>query len=169
MVGIGYRAPVRDNTSWMYFPQPEVPFYRVTNFAKYSAANVPDADTGKYSSFMTETAYSPQFPIPRTGLEERVEEGLRAAGVLAGRPPVASIHTEDIEYAYPLPSRGRDAALAVLHPWLMERDVFSRGRFGAWLYELGNMDHAVKMGIDAAATVIGGGDEALWGSSQRRR
>jgi UDP-galactopyranose mutase len=169
MVGVGYRAPLGDVKSWMYFPQPEVPFYRVTNFAKYSASHVPDADTGRYSSFMTETAYSPQLPIPRTGLEERVEKGLRSGGVVTGRPPVASIHTEDIEYAYPLPTRGRDAALAVLQPWLMERDVLSRGRFGAWLYELGNMDHAVKMGTDAAATLLGEGDETLWGTLQRRR
>ena len=162
MVGVGYEAPLADAKSWMYFPQPEVPFYRATNFAKYAAANVPEADTGRYCSYMTETAYSEHKPERRDGLEERVEVGLRAAGVVAGRPAVASIHVEEIEYAYPVPTTGRNEALAQIQPWLMERAIYSRGRFGAWRYELGNMDHAVKMGIDTARRLATGAEEELW-------
>jgi hypothetical protein len=154
MVGVGYETPLADEKCWMYFPQNHAPFYRATNFAKYSPANVPDTDVSRYCAYMTETSYSPEKPEPREGLEERVEQGLRAAGVVAGRPPVASIHVEDIEYAYPVPTRGRDAALAVIQPWLEERSIFSRGRFGAWKYEIGNMDHAVKMGVDAARRLV---------------
>jgi hypothetical protein len=154
MVGVGYEAPLEPSKSWMYFPQPDVPFYRVTNFAKYSAANVPGGDTTRYSSFMTETSYSRSVAEPGSGLEERVQEGLRSAGVVSGSPAVVSVHTEQIEYAYPVPTRDRDAALAVIQPWLTERDVLSRGRFGTWLYELGNMDHAVKMGVDTARHLI---------------
>ena len=36
MVGVGYEAPLADEKSWMYFPQADAPFYRATNFAKYS-------------------------------------------------------------------------------------------------------------------------------------
>ncbi len=150
MVGVGYEAPLADEKSWMYFPAPEVPFYRATNFAKYAPANVPGADTGRFCSYMTETAYSPQRPVPREGLEERVESALRGSGVITGRPAVASLHLEDIPYAYPVPTLRRDEALAVIQPWLRERGILSRGRFGTWRYEIGNMDHAVKMGIDAA-------------------
>jgi protoporphyrinogen oxidase len=163
MVGVGYEAPVADDKSWMYFPEPTTPFYRATNFAKYAAANVPDGDTSRYCAYMTETSYSDQKPEPRTGLEERVEAGLRAAGVIAGRPQVASVHVEDIEYAYPVPTLGRDDALAVIQPWLMDHRIMSRGRFGSWRYEIGNMDHAVKMGIDAARRVLTGANEELWG------
>ena len=162
MVGVGYEAPLADDKSWMYFPQPTTPFYRATNFAKYAAANVPDGDTARYCSYMTETSYSDQKPEPRGGIEERVEAGLRAAGVIAGRPPVASVHVEDIDYAYPVPTLERDDALAVIQPWLMERRILSRGRFGAWRYEIGNMDHAVKMGIDAARLAVTGAAEELW-------
>ena len=41
MVGVGYEAPLADDKSWMYFPQDHAPFYRATNFAKYSPENVP--------------------------------------------------------------------------------------------------------------------------------
>ncbi|MHB8656605.1 MAG: protoporphyrinogen/coproporphyrinogen oxidase [Solirubrobacteraceae bacterium] len=162
MVGVGYEAPLRDQKSWMYFPDPGVPFYRATNFAKYAAANVPGADTGRYCSYMTETAFSEHKPLARTGLEEHVEAGLRAAGVIDGRPELATMHVERIDYAYPVPTLGRDPALAVIQPWLMDRGICSRGRFGAWRYEAGNMDHAVKMGIDAARRLITGSAEELW-------
>jgi hypothetical protein len=44
----------------------------------------------------------------------------------------------------------------------MEHGIYSRGRFGAWRYEMGNMDHAVKMGIDAARHIVTGDTEELW-------
>jgi protoporphyrinogen oxidase len=162
MVGVGYEAPLADAKSWMYFPAEDVPFYRATNFAKYAAANVPGGETTRYCSYMTETAYSPDKPTVREGLEDRVEAALRDAGVIDGRPPVASLHLEDIPYAYPVPTVGRDEALAVIQPWLMAQEIYSRGRFGAWRYEAGNMDHAVKMGIDAARHLIAGEAEELW-------
>ena len=162
MVGVGYETPLADEKCWMYFPQQNTPFYRATNFAKYAHANVPDADVARYSAYMTETSYSDAKAEPREGLEERVEEGLRAAGVVSGSPRVASLHLEDIPYAYPVPTLERDAALGVIQPWLMDRNIYSRGRFGSWRYEIGNMDHAVKMGIDAARRVVAGDDEELW-------
>ena len=162
MVGVGYEAPLNDTKSWMYFPQDHAPFYRATNFAKYSPENVPSGDVARYCGYMTETSYSPEKPEPREGLEERVEAGLRASGVVAGRPPVASIHVEDIPYAYPVPTLERDASLDVIQPWLEGHDMYSRGRFGSWRYEIGNMDHAVKMGIDVARRLVLDEPEELW-------
>lgn len=161
MVGVGYEAPSKSEKSWMYFPDRGVPFYRVTNFAKYAAANVPGADPARYCSYMTETAFSKDSPVSRSGLEEGVEAGLRSVGLVYGRPPVASIHVEEIEYAYPIPTLDRDAALQTIQPWLMEHGIFSRGRFGSWRYELGNMDHAVKMGVDVARALVTGAPEEL--------
>jgi UDP-galactopyranose mutase len=162
MVGIGYEKRLEDDMSWTYFPQDHCPFYRSTNFAKYSPANVPDSDTARYSAYMTETSYSGYKPTPRQGLEDEVEKGLRAAGVVEGEPEVASMHLEDIPYAYPVPTVKRNAALETIHPWLMDNGIYSRGRFGSWRYEIGNMDHAVKMGIDIARFVTKGTPEELW-------
>lgn len=161
MVGVGYEQPLSDDKSWMYYPGADVPFYRATNFAKYAAANVPDSDVGRYCSYMTETAYSPHKRIDRSGLEDAVERGLRTSGTVEGTPRVASIHVEDIDYAYPVPTTGRDAALALIQPWLTDQGIYSRGRFGSWRYEHGNMDHAMKMGIDVAGKVVAGTPETL--------
>jgi protoporphyrinogen oxidase len=163
MVGIGYKVPLKDDKSWMYFPQENVPFYRATNFAKYSPNNVPDGDTSRYSSYMTEVSYSRYKHETEEGLAERVEKGLRATGVVEGKQTIASIHVEDLGYAYPIPTLKRDEALGTIHPWLMRNNIYSRGRFGAWKYEIGNMDHAVKMGTDVARLLVEKAPEEVWG------
>ena len=164
VVGVGVEAPLRDEKCWMYFPDPEVPFYRATNFAKYSPANVPHGDVGRYTSYMTEISYSPYRPLDRHRLEERVVASLVAAGLVEADASLASLHVIDAPYAYPLPTLGRDRALATIQPWLTEQRIYSRGRFGSWRYELGNMDHAVKMGIDVARLLAEGRPEEVWGA-----
>jgi len=164
MVGLGYETPATDDRSWFYFPEPDVPFYRATNFAKYSPANVPEGRTDRYSAWMTEIASSPWRP--RRGTDDElvrdVDASLRRAGLVPTDAPIASAHIEHIERAYPVPTVGRDAALAVIQPWLVAHDIHSRGRFGAWRYELGNMDHAVKMGVDVARLLVRGTPEEAW-------
>jgi protoporphyrinogen oxidase len=162
IVGIGYEAPLKDDKSWMYFPQDTAPFYRATNFAKYSPANVPNGDTARYCAYMTETSYSRYKRETRENLEERVESGLRASGVIEGRPQVVSTHVIDVDYAYPVPTLRRDSALEIIQPWLSNHDIYSRGRFGSWRYETGNMDHAVKMGVDVARLIVANTPEELW-------
>ncbi|MGH2786377.1 MAG: protoporphyrinogen/coproporphyrinogen oxidase [Actinomycetota bacterium] len=161
-VGIGFETPLKDDKSWLYFPQDNTNFYRATNFAKYSPANVPGGDTSRYCAYMTEVSYSHYKQEPRAGLEERVERGLHAAGVVEGRPAVASVHVIDSDYAYPVPTLKRDPALAIVQPWLMGNDIYSRGRFGSWKYEIGNMDHSVKMGSDVARRIVTGAEEEIW-------
>lgn len=162
MVGLGYDEPVVDDRSWLYFPEPDVPFYRATNFAKYAPANVPGSRTDRFSSWMTEVASSPWRPQERDGLVGRVDESLRRVGLVSNEATVASAHVEHIDYAYPVPTLQRDAALAVIQPWLMNHDIYARGRFGAWRYELGNMDHGVKMGVDVARLLVSGTPEVAW-------
>jgi predicted ABC-type sugar transport system permease subunit len=62
-----------------------------------------------------------------------------------------------------VPTLERDASLEVIQPWLEGYDMYSRGRFGSWRYEIGNMDHAVKMGIDVARRLVRGDRESLMG------
>ncbi len=163
VVGIGYEQPLADDRSWFYFPDQDVPFYRVTNFAKYAAANVPGSRIDRYSAYLTETSYSVHKPVDRGSIVEQVEQGLRRSGLVDGQPRVVSTHLRDLPVAYPVPTRDRDDALAVVQPWLMARNIYSRGRFGSWRYEIGNMDHAVKMGIDIARHLTSGAPEPVFG------
>jgi protoporphyrinogen oxidase len=162
VVGVGYERPLADDRSWLYFPDESVPFYRVTNFAKYAAANVPGGETTRFRSYLTETSYSEFRPLPDKELVRRVPAALTEVGLVDESATVASVHEVDVPYAYPIPTLDRDAALTALQPWLMERSIYSRGRFGSWRYEIGNMDHAVKMGIDVARHLLQGHPEELW-------
>jgi UDP-galactopyranose mutase len=70
------------------------------------------------------------------------------------RRDIVDTHLIARDYSYPTPSLERDAALATLHPWLESRDIHSRGRFGAWRYEVGNMDHSVAQGVEWVNRVV---------------
>jgi UDP-galactopyranose mutase len=51
----------------------------------------------------------------------------------------------------------------VLQPWLEARDVYSRGRFGGWKYEVANMDHSVMQGVEWAERMVLGREERTYG------
>jgi hypothetical protein len=53
-----------------------------------------------------------------------------------------------LEHGYPAPALGRDEALSQILPALEARDVYSRGRFGAWKYEVSNQDHSFAQGVE---------------------
>ena len=146
--------------SWIYFPEPELPFYRVTVFSNYSPYNVPDPD--RTWSLMCEvgagreTAFSPQAVV------DGVLEGCRAAELVPpGIEPVSRWHRH-VPYAYPAPFVGRDELLRPVHEALHSLGIRSRGRFGAWKYEVGNQDHSLMQGVEAVDHLLSGADEATW-------
>lgn len=161
IVGVGVEAPRDDSKCWMYFPESNSPFYRVTNFHNYAAANVPAADTSRYSSLMCETTYSPTKPEDKAGIVEWTVRGLANSGLMEEGEVerVVSRYLIDIPYSYPVPTLSRDGALAAIQPWLEERGIFSRGRFGAWRYEVGNMDHSFMQGVELVERLLNGGEE----------
>jgi protoporphyrinogen oxidase len=166
IVGLGVEAPRGDPKCWMYFPEADSPFYRVTNFHNYAALNVPCGDTGRYSALMCETTYSPTRPQDKGSIVEQTVQGLMNSGLLssAERGQIVSRYLIDIPYSYPVPTLGRDRALATLHPYLEERGIYSRGRFGAWRYEVGNMDHSFMQGVEAVDRILAGRDEGTFTS-----
>jgi len=82
--------------------------------------------------------------------------GLIGAGILAesDRQNIVSRYIRDVPYSYPIPTLDRDAALDVIQPVLFQRGIYSRGRFGAWKYEVENMDHSVQMGLEAVNSIL---------------
>ena len=148
IVGIGLDMSINRKTSWMYFPESSCPFYRVTNLHNYSPHITPNSR--RHSAFMAEVSYSDQNPIDHNGLEESTVNGLIDAGLFAKKkePDIISRWRMSLEYGYPIPCLERDRILAMIQPYLEERNVYSRGRFGGWKYEVGNMDHSLMQGVE---------------------
>lgn len=158
--GVGVEGVRPDPTCWMYFPESNCPFYRVTNFHNYSPNNV--ARPGRQMGFMSEVSSSRHKPEQLGGMQERVIGGLRATTLMRPDDAIVSTWEMSVEYGYPVPTLGRDSALAVLQPWLEERRVYSRGRFGGWKYEVANMDHSVMQGVEWAERMVLGQEERTY-------
>lgn len=161
IVGVGVSRPCPSEKCWIYFPEDNCPFYRVTYLSNYSPFIAPDKD---HFLLLSETSHSPWKPENKADIVERVVDGLVATGLLeeADRARIASTYLIDVPYSYPIPTLQRDDALATIQPFLMANDVYSRGRFGAWLYENGNMDHSVMQGVEVVDSVLLGTKEATW-------
>ncbi|HET7614134.1 MAG TPA: FAD-dependent oxidoreductase [Gemmatimonadaceae bacterium] len=159
IVGVGVRQPSPSKKCWMYFPESNCPFYRLTYLSNYSPEVVPDART--HYSLLAEISRSDFKPVNRETVIEDTIKGMVNTRMLSERDTedVVDTHVIDREYTYPIPSLERDKALATIHPWLESQNIFSRGRFGAWRYEVGNMDHSVAQGVEWVDRVLGGSRE----------
>jgi protoporphyrinogen oxidase len=161
IIGVAVARPCPSTKCWVYFPEDTTPFYRVTYLSNYSPYMTPDAD---HFLLLSETTHSPWKPEPAEGIVERVIDGLVKTRMLeeSDRSRIVATYRIDVPYEYPVPTLRRDDALAAIQPYLMERDVFSRGRFGAWLYEIGNMDHSVMQGVEIVDHLLLGRKEETW-------
>jgi len=161
IVGIGVSRPCPSDKCWIYFPETDAPFYRVTYLSNYSPSIAPD---DQHFSLLTETSYSEWKQESKETIVNRVIDGLISTHILeeSDRDRIASRYLIDVSYSYPIPTLERDTALATIQPFLMTNDVYSRGRFGAWLYEIGNMDHSVMQGVEAINHILLGEEETTW-------
>ncbi len=151
IVGIGIKGKIPDalkTKCWMYFPEDNCPFYRSTVFSNYSPKNVPDIS--QYWSLMTETSESPAKPVDRKQLIEETIRGCINTGLITAETDVVSTWMHSVEYGYPTPSLERDSILNTVLPYLDKLGLWSRGRFGAWKYEVSNQDHSTMQGVEWA-------------------
>ncbi|MGO8793593.1 MAG: protoporphyrinogen/coproporphyrinogen oxidase [Candidatus Sulfotelmatobacter sp.] len=167
VVGFGLKKKIETGRCWIYFTDAEMPCYRATYFSHYSPFNVPNGDTEHYSSLMCEISFRVGESPDTQKVWDQVLTGLIKANMLeeADRGRVISRYQRIVGYSYPIPTLGRDAALEVLQPALLEKEIYSRGRFGAWRYEVGNMDHSVMMGVEAVNHIVSGEPELVVHSS----
>jgi hypothetical protein len=161
-IGIGVADPCPSTKCWMYFPDQDSPFYRVTYLSNYSPEMTPGPD---HFSLLAEVSASPYKVEDPDDVVERTIEGMVACQLLTREQAETKIVSRQllrVPYSYPVPTIGRDAALEVIQPWLMERKIYSRGRFGAWRYEIGNTDHSVMMGVEVADLLVQHEPEVTW-------
>jgi hypothetical protein len=142
---------------WIYFPEANCPFYRVTHFSHYSPHNVPDIS--RHWSLMAEVSESVHKPVDAARVSALTVDGLVNTGLIANRGQVHHTWHRRLSRGYPTPSGRRDRALKTIMPALQARNIYSRGRFGAWKYEVSNQDHSFAQGRECVDYLLTGAPE----------
>ena len=158
VVGLGIKSDIPDHLrkfSWIYFPDKTIPFYRATVFSNYSPRNAKEG----HWSLLLEVSESPYRKIDQDGLVDDCIRGCLVGGLIQKEEEVNHTWHHRVEYGYPVPGLERDSALEHILAALEEKGILSRGRFGAWKYEVGNMDHSYMQGVEAARRILTGMDE----------
>jgi protoporphyrinogen oxidase len=160
-IGLAGRTPAILRTKcWMYFPEPLVPFHRCTVFSNYSPNNVPHP--GHEWSLMAEVSESPERRVDGRTVVSDVVAGLRASRLICGTDSIVSTWHARLEYGYPTPWLGRQPVLDAVDAGLRQAGIFSRGRFGAWKYEVSNQDHSLMQGVEAVNHILLGERERTY-------
>lgn len=166
IIGIGMTGqPPEDLATkcWIYFPEVSVPFYRATVFSNYSPNNVPTRTP--HWSLMAEVSESPDKPVDQATVIADVIQGFLRCGFIDPSSIVTSWHRR-LDRGYPTPWLGRDAVLDPIESALRAASVLSRGRFGAWKYEVSNQDHSFMQGVEAVDHVLSGSDEPTFAGNE---
>jgi protoporphyrinogen oxidase len=163
MVGIGIKQPCPSTKSWMYYPEDNCPFYRVTYLSNYSPHMTPDKD--RYYSLLCETSYSEFKPVDGSRIVEDTIQGLVNSGMITeeDKKDIVSTWVYEADYSYPTPSVERDGILVKVIPYLESHDIYSRGRFGMWKYEVANTDHTLMQGVELIDRLLLGQPEVTIG------
>lgn len=160
VLGVGLRGEKPDSLEkicWMYFPEPRSPYYRVTAFSNYSPFNVPT--DGEYWSLMAEVSESAYKPVSVENLKNWTLNAMKMDKLIGQKTEVVSLWHKRLEHGYPTPFLRRDDALKCILGELEAKNVYSRGRFGGWKYEVSNQDHSFMQGVELINRLLKGEPE----------
>ncbi|MEO8432818.1 MAG: FAD-dependent oxidoreductase [Acidobacteriota bacterium] len=82
--------------------------------------------------------------VSRAALEARFLASLRRTGLVRSNDPLLDVASIDVPWGYPVPTRGRDAAVSRIRGWLESAQITIAGRFAEWAYI--NADEAMHRG-----------------------
>jgi protoporphyrinogen oxidase len=157
-VGLGFEGeipPQLAGKSWIYSPDPNVPFYRSTFLSNYSQEL---AGPGRWS-VLHEVGASAYRQVDRDRVVGDCKDAMREWGVDA---TAATTWHRYLPLGYPVPFLGRDTLLNPLLTALEAHGVRSRGRFGGWRYESCNQDYSFVQGAEAVDAELSGAAEPTY-------
>ncbi len=140
-IGVDRRA-ISDK-HWLYFPEKEYLFNRISFPMNLSPMTVPD---GKSSILVEVTYRGAKLDIEET--KEKVREGLINTDILRDNDKVEVFDTLDFKYAYVIYNQQHRRNVNIIQTYLNSLRITSMGRFGEWEYL--NMDKSILSGKRAA-------------------
>lgn len=144
------RAGVGEGVHWLYFPDPEVPFYRVGFPHAMSAGVAPPGSSSLYVEFGLRRDERPDA----SALEAEALETLRREGILDPTDRVVARDFLRIDPGYVIFDRARQEVMARVVPRLAACGVHTIGRYGGWTYSY--MERAILDGLETADRLTAG-------------
>lgn len=162
IVGLGLQGTIPThlkNKNWIYFPGSDIPFYRITIFSNYSPQNVPDP--AKHWSLLCEAADDGKNTYTRQQLFDLALESLTHYKFITGSQVISKFY-HLIEQGYPIPTLNLENELTIIQNYLEQHEIYSRGRFGGWKYEVSNQDHSFMQGVEVVDRILYGSPELTY-------
>jgi protoporphyrinogen oxidase len=140
---------------WLYFPEPEFPFYRVGFPMNFS----PSLGQPGCSSMYVEISHRPMEHQSADQLAAQARAGLERAGILRPNDEIVVSDVKDLHYAYVYFDRHRATAIPAILSELERRGIYSIGRYGRW--EHTSMEDAIGQGKQLAERLRSEQDQAM--------
>ncbi|XP_078484452.1 uncharacterized protein LOC100178869 [Ciona intestinalis] len=179
VVCLGVRGATNhtDVSGCIYYPESDTIFHRACVFSNYDPDSLPSPDTklhtirlaksasteenteekaGPYWSLMLEVSGGPLKTIQEATVVDDVIRDACSVGLLRDEDEIVSIHLTEMTHGYPLPTIGSYERVDEALRWLKAKDIWSRGRFGAFKYEAGDLDHCLIQGVEAVDNMLKG-------------
>ncbi len=138
------RPGVGDGAHWIYFPDADVPFYRVGFPTNFSDGVAPRGTSSLYVEF----GWRRGETVDLVRLEEDALAALTKEGILHSTDRIVVRDWIRIEPGYVIFDRARRQVMARVGPLLEAIGVHLIGRYGAWTYSY--MERAMLDGMELA-------------------
>ena len=139
-VNLGINRPKISEKHWIYYPEREFLFHRISFPMNFSASMAPPG----MSSITAEVGMSRHKPVRVETLVEDVIRDLKKTPFLQSEKDIVSTSVLELTPAYIIYHLKHRQDVDELKQVLLEQDIYSCGRFGDWEYL--NMDHSILAG-----------------------
>ncbi len=130
---------------WIYFPEKDVPFYRVGMQSAFSPHNAPPKTTSLY----IETADS-ITDFAQT--KKAIFKALVQKGIIRASDKILFSYWRTLYPAYAIYDTQRANMTPKLLAWLQRKHIYSAGRYGLWEYSF--MERNILQGKELADTLL---------------
>lgn len=138
------RSGLGEGAHWIYFPDPDTPYYRVGFPTNFSDAVAPPGTSSLYVEF----ALRRDERFDPAALEAPAREALEREGILRPDDRIVASDWVLLDPGYVIFDWARQEVLAQVLPRLERAGVHCIGRYGAWTYSY--MERAILDGMETA-------------------
>jgi len=143
-LNVASRAPCPESYHWVYVPEERFPFYRVGCFSNAVPSMAPEGCSNLYVELTDRHE-------PGEGEVKEILAALCEVGALRSVEDVQFAHVRNIPCAYVVFDDHYEAALDTIFPYLERNRIYSRGRYGAWIYNA--MEDSLLAGKEVAGII----------------